>query len=260
MADDEKKSTDGADARANGADALSDAQVNAAFADLEKQFSSDFEDSLSALDDNLTDPGAASDASDASDADSADSASADGFSDLSLDPHFDDELAGILGQKAKVALILAPFAQPQILAALARMADVEMSVFFIRTGCVGVLHDLDGQGPEDAVRALSEMMSDLPFLLSVNRADKVSLTRWENGAEVEQLTPPLIFVNMDDVVEDLMIGFITLGELSQAGYDVVEASSFETVEAAMSYLAGMMRANRNPFADDGFDSSDGEAV
>ncbi|MFC0264988.1 hypothetical protein [Alloscardovia macacae] len=260
MADDERKNADGADSRAHGADALSDAQVNAAFADLEKQFSSDFEDSLSALDDNLTDPGAASVASDA---DSADSASADGFSDLSLDPHFDDELAGILGQKAKVALILAPFAQPQILAALARMADVEMSVFFIRTGCVGVLHDLDGQGPEDAVRALSEMMTDVPFLLSVNRADKVSLTRWENGAEVEQLTPPLIFVNMDDVVEDLMIGFTALGELSQAGYDVVEASSFETVEAAMSYLAGMMRANRNPFADDGFDSSDdsdGEAV
>lgn len=246
MADDDKKSADranGSDARGDDGDALSDAQVEAAFADLEKQFSSDFEDSLSALDDNLTDPGAASQE------DGMNAANAGSVDDLSLDPHFDDELAGILGQKAKVALILAPFAQRQILTALARIAEVDMSVFFIRTGCVGVLHNLDGQGPEDSVRALSEMMTDVPFLLSVNRADKVSLGRWEDGKEVEQLTPPLIFVNMDDIVEDLMIGFTSLADLPAAGYETMDTSEYETVEDAMHYLAGMMRAQQNPFAD-----------
>ena len=81
-----------ANKKKDSSDDLSDAQVNAAFADIEKQFSDDFG---AQLDDNL------------------------------IDPHFNDELEGILGNKAKVALLLTNVAKAGILAAFCKGCGID---------------------------------------------------------------------------------------------------------------------------------------
>ena len=99
----------------DSSDDLSDAQVNAAFADIEKQFSDDFG---AQLDDNL------------------------------IDPHFNDELEGILGNKAKVALLLTNVAKAGILAAFCKGCGIDAHCVEYNQGSFAILRDLEDDGPE----------------------------------------------------------------------------------------------------------------
>ncbi|WP_418969785.1 hypothetical protein [Alloscardovia omnicolens] len=196
---------------------LSDDQVNAAFADLEKQFSDDFGHEL---DENLTD-------------------------NYSLDPAFEAELDGIIGNKAKIAIIITNLASAHFLAALCRVMDVDARAVRFTTGAGALLADTQGSAPEDVAHALSESMSGLFVVLCVNRADKISITQWFNGQNVQKMAPPMFFNVLDPTIEDLMIGSQTPADLDMAGYEQVESSDFATEDEAMEFIRQFMKTSDN---------------
>lgn len=195
---------------------LSDEQVNAAFADIEKQLDPDFGKEL---DDNLTD-------------------------NYSIDPQFDEELAGILGNKAKIAILLTQILDARFLAALCKLCDVDALVVGFSTGSGAIMHNTQGALPEEAAKNLSELIAGLSVVACVNRADKITATHWFNGKQANDFTPPMLFASVDDTIEDLMIGTETMDDLTVAGYSQVESSSFSNDQEAMDYIRSLMN---NPY-------------
>lgn len=217
---------------------LSDDQVNAAFADLEKQFADDFGKEL---DDNLTDTyGNSAPASSAFSAASSSSSESSVDDNFSIDPNFDDELAGIIGDKAKMAMLITQVRDPQFLAALCKLMDIDALCVGFPTGSCAILHNKDGQAPEEGARELSDVVAGMSVVSCVNRADKITATHWLNGTVVENMTPPLLFTTIDSTIEDLMIGLQNVDDLSVAGYEQVESNTFSTTEEVTKFIRTFM--------------------
>ena len=58
---------------------------------------------------------------------------------------FDNELAGLLGNKAKVALIVTRLASAELLAAFCQLSDISAACIGANQGAVAVLKNLDGE-------------------------------------------------------------------------------------------------------------------
>ncbi|MFD0705181.1 hypothetical protein ACFQY8_05420 [Alloscardovia venturai] len=205
---------------------LNDDQVNAVFADLEKQFDADFGKEL---DDNLTDH-------------------------YSLDPHFDEELAGLLGSKAKIAILITQIVDAKFLAALCCICDIDALSVGFPTGAGAIMHKTDGQAPEEAARDLSDVMAGLSVIACVNRADKISATHWYDGKQAQDFAPPMLFASLDSSIEDLMIGAQTVDDMDVLGYPHVESSSFASHDEALTYIRTLM----TPRAGTSYDGDDAE--
>ncbi|WP_165496258.1 hypothetical protein [Alloscardovia theropitheci] len=212
----------------NSSEDLSDDQVNAAFADLEKQFGDDFG---SQLDDNLVDKYAN---------DSSQSNNPLDPSDFSIDPHFDEELAGIIGDKAKIALLITEVRDARFLAALCKVLDIDALAVGFSSGACAILRDVSGQAPEEAAHDMSDLVFGMSVISCVNRADKISANLWVNGKTQEEITPPILFASLDGTVEDLMIGLQTVPDLDIAGYTTVESNSFTTTQEALKFIRSLM--------------------
>ena len=149
---------------------FSDEELEAALAGFEKEFaddsvSGDASDTSDA--DKTADAASAKSDSDAND-DTADKASADSGRPMTddvtgsvadavneamadvVDPSlgFDNELAGLLGNKAKVALIVTRLASAELLAAFCQLSDISAACIGANQGAVAVLKNLDGEGPD----------------------------------------------------------------------------------------------------------------
>ena len=172
---------------------FSDEELEAALAGFEKEFaddsvSGDASDTSDA--DKTADAASAKSDSDAND-DTADKASADSGQPMTddvtgsvadavneamadvVDPSlgFDNELAGLLGNKAKVALIVTRLASAELLAAFCQLSDISAACIGANQGAVAVLKNLNGDGPEAAAKDLTTVVSGMAVILAVNRAD-----------------------------------------------------------------------------------------
>lgn len=192
----------------DSSDDLSDAQVNATFADIEKQFSDDFG---AQLDDNL------------------------------IDPHFNDELEGILGNKAKVALLLTNVAKAGILAAFCKGCGIDAHCVEYNQGSFAILRDLEDDGPEQTASIISRAMEGVGAILCVNRADRLKITIWFAGeCHPEEQIAPLFLEAFDPTIEDLLIGVQKIEDLDVAGYVQADSRDFRTNKEAKEFLMPYM--------------------
>lgn len=112
------------------------------------------------------------------------------------EPSFEDELEGLLGDKAKAAFICTRLNSAELLAAFCQISDISAECIGSEQGAVAVVHNLDGDGPEAAVKDLTKVVGGLSGLLVVNRADKVEATVYYDGQAGEQLPPPFVFPSL----------------------------------------------------------------
>lgn len=133
--------------------------------------------------------------------------------DFSGIDNFDDELAGVLGNKAKSAVLVTSISSAELLAAFCQISDISAACVADDKGAVAFLRNLDGDGPEAAAKDLTTVVSGLSVALVVNRADHIEATLWVNGQKADDLTPPVLFMNVPSVVEDVMIGATSVEQL-----------------------------------------------
>ena len=180
---------------------FSDEELEAALDGFEKEF----RDSNAAAGEPANDAAADSPADDAGAADSGQAQEADTAA------AFDDELQGLLGNKAKAAVLITRVASARLLAAFCQLSDVSADCIGSEEGAVAILRNLDGDGPEVAARDLTIVVSGMSLVLAVNRADKLEATVYLQGKPGQTIAPPLLFTSTAPFVEDLLLGITKFG-------------------------------------------------
>lgn len=165
---------------------------------------------------------------------------------------FEDELAGLLGNKAKTAAVITRLNSAELLAAFCQLADVSATCLASAQGAVAVLRNLDGDGPEAAARDLTRVVSGLGTILAVNRADKLEATLYVNGTPGEQIPPPILFTSTAPFVEDLLLGISTLDAVERQGVEHADSSDFSDPETAYKVIARYLNGDDGPKRGAGF--------
>lgn len=173
---------------------------------------------------------------------SADTALADKQTDISS--QFEDELAGLLGNKAKAAVIITRIASAQLLAAFCQLSDISADCIGSPEGAIAVLSHLDGDSPEAAARDITTVVSGMSVILAVNRADKLEATLYLQGKPTQTFAPPILFSATPSFVEDLMLGISDLNALHQQGIESMSSSELSH-DDAMHILADHTKFGRN---------------
>lgn len=216
---------------------LSDEEIEQAMAGFEAEFS---EDQGQGSGDSNEDSGDGTQPDPATHPESADGSAAGLRETEGVSSDFDQELEGLIGNRAKAAVMVTRLASAELLAAFCQLSDISAWCIQAREGAVAVLRNLDGDGPETAIRDLTTVVSGLSAILAVNRADKLEVTLWINGQSGQTFAPPMLFASTPDFVEDLMIGTITVDGLREDGATMFDSGDYNR-EKAMGIIAAHTR-------------------
>lgn len=156
---------------------------------------------------------------------------------------FDEELRGLVGDKAKSAALITRLASARLLAAFCQISDISADCIGSDQGAVAVLRNLDGDAPEAAAKDLTTVVSGMATVLAVNRADKLDSTLYLHGEAGQTFAPPILFASAPDFVEDLMLGIATLADLRKQGLHIIDSASLDH-DAAMAIIAEHTRFGR----------------
>lgn len=222
---------------------FSDEELEAALADFEQEFAG--ESDGTATGDDTSDPSApvAPEAGESPDIHDIHMDIPDDASEIDASVGFEDELQGLLGNKAKAAVIVTRVATAELLAAFCQLSDISADCLGSQQGAVAVLRNLDGDSPEASAKDLTTVVSGMSVILAVNRADQLDVTLYMHGQPGQTFAPPLLFNSTPRVVEDLLLGITDLGQLKAAGENVVDSASLDH-KAAMEILAKHTRLGR----------------
>ncbi|MCO6558574.1 MAG: hypothetical protein J6575_03945 [Bifidobacterium sp.] len=202
---------------------FSDEELEAALAGFEKEFADDPDDKKADKDETV-DSGV--------NGASQDSEQSDRKITDELDKmDFDEELEGLIGNRAKVAVLITRLISADLLAAFCQIADISADCVADENGAVAILHNLDGDAPEAAAKDLTSVVNGMPAVLSVNRADKLVSTLYMAGESGQQFAPPVLFTTTPRCVEDLMLGITNVAELKEQGVHVVATADFDRQKA-----------------------------
>ena len=124
---------------------------------------------------------------------------------------FDDELQGLLGNRAKVAVIITRLASARLFAAFCQLSDISAQCLASPQGAVAVLRNLDGDGPEAAIKDMTTVVAGMPAVLAINRADKLEATMYLQGKVGQTFAPPVLLTSTAPFVEDLLLGITDQG-------------------------------------------------
>jgi hypothetical protein len=158
-------------------------------------------------------------------------------------PSFDDELQGLLGNKAKVAIVITRLASARLLAAFCQLSDISADCFAADQGAAAVLRNLDGDAPEAAARDLTTVVSGMSVVLAVNRADKLQATVYVQGNAGQEIAPPILFTSTPSFVEDMLLGISTTEMLHRQGLTSIDSADLDQGQA-MSIIAEHTRFGR----------------
>ena len=156
---------------------------------------------------------------------------------------FDDELQGLLGNRAKVAVMITRLASAELLAAFCQLTDIAADCIAGSQGAVALLRNLDADAPEAAAKDLTTVVSGLAVVLVVNRADKLEATMYIQGEAGQTFVPPVLFASTASFVEDLMLGISSLDDIKSGGVHVVDSASYDR-DQAMQVIARHTRTGR----------------
>uniref|UniRef100_UPI0037DCDBFA hypothetical protein n=1 Tax=uncultured Bifidobacterium sp. TaxID=165187 RepID=UPI0037DCDBFA len=162
---------------------------------------------------------------------------------------FDEELEGLIGNRAKASAIITRLASAELLAAFCRMSDIDADCIDGDQGAVAVLRDLDGDAPEVAAADLTDVVSGMAVVLAVNRADKLDATLYLQGEPGQTFAPPVLFSSSASFVEDLMLGIATVDDLRGQGASIVPSDAMDQAEA-MRVIARHTRLGRRGSPDE----------
>lgn len=229
------ESNDFGDLNADGMH-FSEEELEAAMAGFEQEF----KDAEATKDERADNP--PSKASD--NAESSESSGIDDMLNAAEDSlKFEDELQGLLGNRAKVAVIITRLTSPRLLSAFCELSDISAQCIGSAQGAVAVLRNLDGDGPEAAVKDMTIVVAGMPAILAVNRADKLEATMYVEGKAGKTFAPPVLFTSTAPFVEDLMLGITDMNALEQADMTIFDSADLDR-DAAMSIIAEHTRFGR----------------
>lgn len=151
---------------------------------------------------------------------------------------FEEDLEGLLGNKAKVAMIITYVEPAQLLAAFCKMADVSAKCFDEEQGAVAILKNLKDNGPEEDVQKFVDFFRGMDVMLIVNRADKITAKIYQNGVEPQEIVAPMALAVWSRRVEDLAICMETVDTLAKQDvtmYDSDDLSNFAAYKIFNKY-------------------------
>lgn len=219
---------------------FNDAELEKAMADFEKEFAEQDRDNEDGSDANA--------GADTDNAGSAVGGNADGGAETvtgaaeeTLD--FDDELQGLLGNKAKVAVLVTQLDSADLLAAFCQIADISADCLADENGAVAVLRNLDGDAPEAAAKDVTRVVNGMPVVLVVNRADKLEATLYLGGEAGQKFPPPDLLESAPACVEDLMLGLMDVMGLKAQGDHVIDTGDLDRLKA-MKIIADHVKFGR----------------
>ena len=221
---------------------FSEEELEAAMAGFEQEF----KDAEATKNERADNPSSeAFDSSEASDnAESSESSGIDDMLNAAEDSlKFEDELQGLLGNRAKVAVIITRLTSPRLLSAFCELSDISAQCIGSAQGAVAVLRNLDGDGPEAAVKDMTIVVAGMPAILAVNRADKLEATMYLQGKVGQTFAPPVLFTSTAPFVEDLLLGITDVQGVRDSGVETVDSASL-TRDDAMKILAEHTRFGR----------------
>lgn len=198
---------------------FSDEELEAAVAGFEKEFAEESGETS----DSVTDAPAAPDMENVEIPDDA--------SEIDPSVGFDEALAGLLGDKAKMAALVTRVASAELLAAFCQLSDISADCVGSNQGAVAVLRNLDGDSPEAAAKDITTVVSGMSVILGVNRADKLQITLYAGGKAGSELAPPILFNSTPRFVEDLMLGITTVAQLKTRGFEVIDSGQYDRASA-----------------------------
>ncbi|MCH4209287.1 hypothetical protein [Bifidobacterium sp.] len=167
----------------------------------------------------------------------------DGGAGTSAGDDFDEELKGLVGDKAKTAALITRLASARLLAAFCQLADIAADCIGSEQGAVAVLRNLDGDAPESAAKDLTTVVSGMAAVLAVNRADKLESTLYLHGEAGQTFAPPILFASTPGFVEDLMLGIANLEDLRAQGLHSIDSGALSR-DQAMKVIADHTRFGR----------------
>ena len=85
-----------------------------------------------------------------------------------------------------------------------------------------MLKNLDGDGPE-AAAGPDHLVSGMAVILAVNRADKLEVAMYAGRGWPEFRAARAVHLHTA-LVEDLMLGIVTLNQLKTQGFEVVDSA------------------------------------
>lgn len=151
---------------------------------------------------------------------------------------FEEDLEGLLGNKAKVAMIITYVEPAQLLAAFCKMADISAKCFDEEQGAVAILKNLKDNGPEEDVKEFVDFFRGMDVMLIVNRADKITAKIYQNGVEPQEIVAPMALAVWSRRVEDLAICMETVDTLAKQDvtmYDSDDLSNFAAYKIFNKY-------------------------
>ncbi|HEY8718402.1 hypothetical protein [Pengzhenrongella sp.] len=149
-----------------------------------------------------------------------------------------DDASALLGE-VSVAIILTPVANAEALAATCAIAKIKLDAVPSRVGAFGVCKATDADAPALAAGSVSRLLRGVPIVLLQRREGQISASRWLDGEQGDDLAPGLVLSDAPEVLEDLLIGATTVGEVE----GVVSSVGMSRLKA-MKVLATAARANR----------------
>ena len=145
--------------------------------------------------------------------------------------NFEEDLQGLLGNKAKVALMITYVQPAQLLAAFCKMASVSARCFDEEQGAVAVLKNLDGNEPEEAVQKFVDFFRGMDVMLITNRADKLTAKVYEYNCEPQEIVAPMALAVWSRTVEDLAIGMETVETISKQNIEMFNSDDLSDANA-----------------------------
>ena len=121
--------------------------------------------------------------------------------------------------------------------------DISAQCLASPQGAVAVLRNLDGDGPEAAIKDLTTVVSGMPAVLAINRADKLEATMYLQGKVGQTFAPPVLLTSTAPFVEDLLLGITDVQGVRDSGVETVDSASL-TRDDAMKILAEHTRFGR----------------
>lgn len=113
-----------------------------------------------------------------------------------------------LGTKRELAILLTPIAQAKALAAACALSGIAADAVDTHTGAVALLHDIDGEAPEQAASILSKVVSGFPIVLVTKTEGQIGVSQFLAGEEKGPLAPAVVLTAAPELVEDLIIGAV----------------------------------------------------
>ncbi len=210
---------------ANGDDlvraSFTDAELDSALAGFEREFqdeskeNSDSESSKNAQSDGENQENSALD---------------DAMRDIE-EASFEEDLEGLLGNKAKVAMIITYVEPAQLLAAFCKMADVSAKCFDEEQGAVAILKNLKDNGPEEDVKRFVEYFFGMEVMLITNRADKITAKIYRAIKDPQEIVAPMALAVWSRDVEDLAICMENADSLEKRGLEMFNSDDLSDLEA-----------------------------